>query len=241
MATRLWPHWPPLNLGRHRRRVESPQLAAFWVGQPRQSNLHSGTLIWLLTRPPSHDVIQYGKLLRIHSLGGKMPKYSGSNDIYRELVEDSDENWLLGLLAFAVIEQQRIDWAQHRLETSGSSPTAADVQAWYEAQPQSAIVRAKAEAETALNNYGAEAIEEFDDAYRKEIAQGVVVAEIQKLGRWGPQLGMNVLGGVIGSIVFTAVLIIIAFFVLHEPSTNDIAQKIRQQVETKDGQVGSNK
>ncbi|RBB02038.1 hypothetical protein BRM50_19420, partial [Xanthomonas oryzae pv. oryzae] len=173
--------------------------------------------------------------------GGKMPKYSGPDDIYRELVDESDENWLLGLLAFAVIEQQRIDWAKHRLETSGSSPTAADVQAWYESQPQSAIVRAKAEAEAALSTYGAQAVEEFDDAYRKEIAQGIVVAEIQKLGRWGPQLGMNVLGGVIGSIVFTALLIIIAFFVLHEPSTNDIAQKIRQQVETKDGQVGSNK
>jgi len=170
-----------------------------------------------------------------------MPKYSGPDDIYRELVDESDENWLLGLLAFAVIEEQRIEWAKHRFETSGSSPTTADVQAWYESQPQSTIVKAKAEAEAALRTYGAQAVEEFDDTYRQEIAQGIVIAEIQKLGRWVPQLGMNVLGGVIGSIVFTALLIIIAFFVLHEPSTNDIAHKLRQQVENKDGQIRSNK
>lgn len=32
-----------------------------------------------------------------------MKKYRGSEDTYRELVEESDQNWLLGLVAFAVI------------------------------------------------------------------------------------------------------------------------------------------
>jgi hypothetical protein len=171
----------------------------------------------------------------------RMPKYSGPDDIYRELVDESDKNWLLGLLAFAVVEEQRIEWGRHRLEMTGAAPTAAEVQGWYEAQPQSTLTRAKAEAESALQTYGEQAVEEFDDAYRKEIAQGIVVSEIQKLGRVGPQLGMNVLGGVIGSVAFTALLIVIAFFVLNEPSTNDIAQKLRQQMETQNGQVGSNK
>lgn len=169
-----------------------------------------------------------------------MPKYSGPDDVYRELVDESDENWLLGLLAFAVVEEQRIEWSRHRLDTTGVAPSASDVQAWYESQPQSTLVRAKAEAEAALGTYGAQAVEEFDDTYRKEIAQGIVVAEIQKLGRWAPQLGMNILGGVIGSIVFTALLIVIAFFVLNEPSANEIAKDLRRQMETKDGQVGSN-
>ena len=35
-----------------------------------------------------------------------MAKYSGSEDIYRELVDDSEENWLYGLVAFAIIEEQ---------------------------------------------------------------------------------------------------------------------------------------
>lgn len=42
-----------------------------------------------------------------------MAKYSGSPDIYRELVEDSKENWLYGLVAFAVVEEQRIEWMKH--------------------------------------------------------------------------------------------------------------------------------
>lgn len=45
--------------------------------------------------------------------GFEMAKYSGSPDIYRELVEDSKENWLYGLVAFAVVEEQRIEWMKH--------------------------------------------------------------------------------------------------------------------------------
>ena len=46
-----------------------------------------------------------------------MEKYSGPDDIYQELVEESDANWLLGLLAFAVVEEQRIEWMKHRMRT----------------------------------------------------------------------------------------------------------------------------
>lgn len=173
--------------------------------------------------------------------GLRVGKYSGADDVYRELVDESDDNWILGLLAFAVVEQQRIDWAKHRTETTGISPSALEVTKWYEDQPQSVMVRAKAEAQTALETYGAEAVEEFDDSYRKEIAQGIVVAEIQKLGKWAPQLGMNVIGGIIGSIVFTALLIVVGYFVLHEPSTNDIAMKLKQQLETQNDEVRNDK
>lgn len=170
-----------------------------------------------------------------------MDKYSGSDDIYQILVEESEENWLLGLLAFAVVEEQRIEWVKHHLKTTGVSPAPGDIRTWYESQPESVLVRARAEAENALKSYGAEAVEEFDDAYRKEIAQGIVVAEIQKLGRWLPQFGMNVAGGVVSSIVFAAILVVLALFVLKNPSTNDIATKLNSQMGAQNGQVGSNK
>lgn len=48
-----------------------------------------------------------------------MPKYSGSADIYRELVEDSKENWLYGLVAFAIVEEQRIEWMKHHEVQNG--------------------------------------------------------------------------------------------------------------------------
>ena len=169
-----------------------------------------------------------------------MDKYTGPDDIYQELVEESEENWLLGLLAFAVVEEQRIEWMKHRTKTKGI-PTPSDIQEWYESQPASTLVKAKAEAEAALKIFGAQAAEEFDDAYRKEIAQGIVVQEIEKLGRWWPQFGMNVVSGVVSSIVFAAILILLAFFVLKGPSTNDIATNLKLQMENINGQIGSNK
>lgn len=170
-----------------------------------------------------------------------MSRYSKSDDVYRKLVEESKDAWILGLLAFAIVEQQRIDWTKHRLANSGTGPSSEEVTKWYEDQPESTLARAVAEAQTALENYGAEAVDVFDDAYRTEIAQGIVVGEIQKLGRWGPQLGMNVVGGVIGSLVFTAALILLGFFVLNEPSVNDVTLKLKHQLESKDGQVRDHK
>lgn len=41
-----------------------------------------------------------------------MKRYSGPEDIYKELAEDSDENWLYRLVAFAVVEEQRIEWTK---------------------------------------------------------------------------------------------------------------------------------
>jgi hypothetical protein len=170
-----------------------------------------------------------------------MDRFSTTDDVYRHLVEESDDAWILGLLAFAIVEQQRVDWAKHRNKATGVAPSPEEIRKWYEDQPPSILLRARAEAQTALENYGAEAVELFDDSYRSEIAQGIVVGEIQKLGRWGPQLGMNVVGGVIGSLVFTAALILLGFFVLNEPSVNDVTLKLQQQLENTHGPVRDHK
>ena len=53
-----------------------------------------------------------------------MEKYSGPEDVYKELVENrpDDEEWLLGLVAFAVVEEQKIEWIKHQKENSGQIP-----------------------------------------------------------------------------------------------------------------------
>lgn len=73
--------------------------------------------------------------------------YSGSVDVYRELVEDSQESWLLGLVAFAIVEEQRIEWMRHHQERTGGVPTAEHIQSWYEQQPSGTLLRAKGDAE----------------------------------------------------------------------------------------------
>lgn len=165
-----------------------------------------------------------------------MEKYSGQDDIYRALVDDKEESWLLGMVAFAVFEEQKVEWIRHRLRVTGARPTAEEARGWYEAQPPAAVIRAQAEAETALGLYGSKAVASLDEAHRREVAEGVVVAEVRRLRRWAPQLGMNVLGGFIGSMVYTAVLVALTVFVLNEPSVNDVARKLKLQVENHDGQ-----
>lgn len=169
----------------------------------------------------------------------EMPKFSGPDDVYHALVDQAGESWLIGLLTFAMLEERRIEWSRHRFETVGATPTPAETLVWYESQPPGALGRAREEADAALNQYVLHAVAEFDEKYRREIADGTVVAEVRKLGRWAPQLGMNVLGGVIGSIVFTALLMIVAAFVLNEPSPNDMVKALKQPTEeAESGSVG---
>jgi hypothetical protein len=49
-----------------------------------------------------------------------MAEYTGPADIYKKLVEDSNENWLYGLVAFAIVEEQRIEWMRHFEECNGN-------------------------------------------------------------------------------------------------------------------------
>ena len=78
-----------------------------------------------------------------------MDKYSGPEDIYKEVVEDvpEDEEWLLGLVAFAVVEEQKIEWIKHQTDNNGGSPSNEDIQAWYEQLPSGVLLRAKDTAE----------------------------------------------------------------------------------------------
>jgi hypothetical protein len=66
-----------------------------------------------------------------------MTRYCGSQDIYSELVEKSEQNWLLGLVAFAIVEEQRIEWMRHFEITNNRPPSDDEVRAWYQQQPSS--------------------------------------------------------------------------------------------------------
>lgn len=162
-----------------------------------------------------------------------MPHFSGSEDIYKELVEDSDENWLYGLVAFAVIEEQRIDWMKHFQENTGQAPTSEQIGEWYRQQPQSSLLRAKGTAENALQTYSTEVIETALEDHKKEIEQGVVVSEIRGLKNFWPQFGVNLAGGFSASMLFAVLLSILAFVIINDSSPVQIAKEIN-------GAIGEN-
>ena len=160
-----------------------------------------------------------------------MKPYSGPEDIYKKLVEDSDENWLYGLVAFAVIEEQRIEWMRHYSEHNRRTPTAEEITNWYLQQPESAILRAKGEAESALQVYSSEVVDIALKDERKKIEEGIIVGEIRESRKFWPQFGLNLAGGLTSAAIFTAMLIILAFFVFNDASGPSIGKKLRNNME----------
>lgn len=157
------------------------------------------------------------------------PAYHGAEDIYKELVEESDQSWLLGLVAFAIIEEQRIEWMRHHEKSNGTLPDSTLVQNWYEQQPPGVLLRAKGTAENALQVYSEEVSSVLDAEYRKEIEAGIIVGEIRALNRFWPQFGVNVAGGFASTILFAALLVLMAIFVFNDTSPVQIVKDLKQQ------------
>lgn len=157
-----------------------------------------------------------------------MTKYAGAQDIYRELVEESNESWLLGLVAFAVVEEQRVEWMRHYEKSHGTLPTADQVKGWYEQQPPGALLRAKGTAENALLAYSEQVSAELDAEYRKEVENGIVVGEIRELKQFWPQFGVNVAGGLASALLFAAILTVVAFLVFNDTSPVEMVKKSNQ-------------
>lgn len=160
-----------------------------------------------------------------------MSKYGGAEDTYRELVEESDQSWLLGLVAFAVVEEQRVEWMRHHEKLHGALPTPEEIRNWYGQQPASVLLRAKGTAESALQLYSEEVSALLDSQYKKEIEQGILVGEIRAVNKFWPQLGVNIAGGLASTILFTALLIIVAIFVFNDTSPVELVKKSNQTTE----------
>jgi hypothetical protein len=157
-----------------------------------------------------------------------MSEFSSPVDIYKELVEDvpEDEEWLLGLVAFGVIEEQKIEWMKHHAENNGGLPTDEQIKNWYRQQPSGVLLRAKDTAEARLTNYAQNAIATYMTDFEKDTVEGIVVQEIRDIKKFWPQFEVNLAGGFASAILFAALLTLIAFFVLNETSPVEIGAKI---------------
>ena len=164
-----------------------------------------------------------------------MKKYSGPEDIYKELVENSseDEEWLLGLVAFAVVEEQKIEWMKHQQENNGQPPSTADIESWYQQQPSGVLLRAKDTAIARLTDYGQNTIDTYASEFQKETEEGIIVGEIRGIKKFWPQFGVNLAGGFASALLFAALLTLIAFFVFSDSSPVDIGAKLGQKTEVK--------
>lgn len=148
-----------------------------------------------------------------------------AEEVYAELVEDSEEDWLYGLVAFAVLEERRIEWMQHCTAKTGVTPTADEIKSWYEQQPPGELLRMKGEAETALAQFAQRVEEELLARDQDDIRNGIIVSEIRQSSRFWPQFGVGVVASLVGALLFGAILAILAFFLLSgQPSIGDLTR-----------------
>lgn len=161
-----------------------------------------------------------------------MSNLSGPEDTYKLLVEQSQDNWLYGLVAFAVLEEQRIEWMRHIESQSGALPTDQQIRDWYQQQPSSALLRARGTAENALKVYAEEIATTIEEDYKKEILESTVVSEIRSNNRFWPQFGANVASGLVSTLIFSLLLVLLALIVFRDPSP---VAMIKQTQEAQNG------
>jgi len=163
-----------------------------------------------------------------------MPLISGSEDVYRRFVDEAEEDWLYGLVAFAVIEELRIEWMKHFAEHNGGGPSANDIKHWYEQQTESVLLNAKGTSENALQAYASEVLQEVIETERKELLEGAIVDEIRLARRFWPQFGVNVAAGFASALLFAAALTVVYFVAVAEVSPQKIGSDLnKHQTEEK--------
>ncbi|WP_109314310.1 hypothetical protein [Pseudovibrio ascidiaceicola] len=149
---------------------------------------------------------------------------SNSKDVYKHLVEDSDVSWLLGLLAFAVIEERRIEWMAHQEQRNGEAVTEDEIRGWYEQQPENNLFRAKAEAENALQIYAQELEEEILDAERANIEEEMIINEVRSIRRPLADFGLSVAAGFVSAFIFAVLLTALAIIIYWDASPVDVGR-----------------
>lgn len=153
-----------------------------------------------------------------------MSNFSGPVDIYNELVEKvrEDEEWLLGLVAFGIVEEQKVEWMKHHAQNNTGIPTNEEIEKWYRQQPEGVLLRARDTAKARLTDYAQDAISVYLTDFEKETRDGILVEEIRSIKKFWPQFGVNLAGGFASAILFAALLTVFAFLVFNDSSPVDI-------------------
>lgn len=152
---------------------------------------------------------------------------SRSRDVYHRLIEQDEEtSWLLGLVAFAVFEERRIEWMRHFEEQNNIEPTEDEIKNWYEQQPDAALLLARGDAENALQLYAQEVEEEMLERHRRDIESEVIVSEIRSIKNLWADFGINVAGGLVSAFIFAIILTILAFIVFADTSPVNLGKWI---------------
>lgn len=138
---------------------------------------------------------------------------SSSFDVFDQLVNrGKDYDWILGLVAFAVFEERRIDWMKHFETQNGEPPTDDQVRHWYEQQTDGDLLRAEGEAENALRGFGARVTNVVFEEERISIENDVIVSEVRSLNKPWAAFGIGMAANLLSAFVFAAALVLLVIY-----------------------------
>ena len=171
-----------------------------------------------------------------------MEPLADSSEVYNRLVVNSDDDWALSLLAFAVVEENRFEWMEHQKESTGSKPTVEEIKKWYAQQPEIVLIRARTDAQNALIGFTEEAISSAIQKDRENFRKSTVINEIQKegnklideiqkIGKFWPQLGKNIAYSFISSVLFTLLTIVIIYLLLFNLYDISLSEMIKYLIQ----------
>jgi len=105
-------------------------------------------------------------------------KFTDADEVFDELVNQADTKRLLGLVAYALVEDRRIDSKKHQHQTTGKIE---DSEAWYSRLSEAELQRVKTEARIELQDYFFDGINEWDADREQEIKDSLLYIQIQEI------------------------------------------------------------
>lgn len=112
----------------------------------------------------------------------------------------------------------------HQEQRTGEPVTEVEIQNWYEQQPDNNLLRAKADAENALQLYAQEVEEEILDSERAKIEEELIISEVRSLRRPLADFGLSVAAGFVSALLFALVLTALVFVVYLDASPVDVGR-----------------
>ena len=154
-----------------------------------------------------------------------MERFACSEDVYRRLVQDSEEHWTYGLLAFALLEQERIEWTRNRERHGGAPPDATEIRRWYGDVHEGTLRRLEAQAASALGNYADEILKDIVESESRKTVD-TILGEVRRIGHGWRQFWIGLAAGVASALTFAVLLAALAYVVLTDPSPIGIVNEI---------------
>ncbi len=146
--------------------------------------------------------------------GGVPRPQEPHNTVYEKLAgSDAD---LEGMVAYAIYKKMKREWIIRE------NPSAADIAKFHTTVTPTQLELCRSLASAKLSAFAAAAIEESADSYKQQGAEAAIVATVKQQQSFLGNLGVNVLG----SFVFTVLLLILWVALNLIPSTQDIGGKI---------------